>query len=43
MDASASNRFISWNERAMPRRAIAAGERPVMSSPSKITRPRSGR
>ena len=31
---SSSNRFMTWNEREMPRRAIARGARPVMSSPS---------
>src|SRR5687767_3517479 len=38
-----SKTFISWNDRATPRRAIAYGGRPVMSSPPRTTLPRSGR
>jgi hypothetical protein len=35
------NRFITWNDREMPRCAIFRGARPVIVSPAKITSPRS--
>ena len=37
-----SNRLMIWNDREIPLRAIVSGDSPVMSSPSKMTRPRSG-
>jgi hypothetical protein len=40
---NSSNRFISWNEREMPMRAIVRDVSPVMSLPSKTMRPPSGR
>ena len=42
MALSSSNRFMIWNERDRPLRAICRGDRPVMSSPAKLTLPRSG-
>ena len=39
---NSSNRVMIWNEREIPLATIRWGAAPVMSSPSKTTRPRSG-
>ena len=37
-----SKRLMIWKDRAIPLRAMALGESPVISSPSNTTRPLSG-